>query len=223
VSCRADDRERLARFYEALLGDFRWRRPLLVFGEGREYEPPRWPDPKFPQQRHLDVLVGDLDAAEALVVAKGATPAQDHGDYRIYIDPVGHPFCLYQDPVVDAPPGVLARVVFDCLSPRALASFYAELLDMPTRVEDTPERVVIAPEDGGFPALGFQYAPESPPPRWPDPAYPQQMHFDLKFDDRRAKQEQAERLGAMPLQQRGSCPVYADPAGHPFCLCYPGE
>jgi hypothetical protein len=47
---------------------------------------------------------------------------------------------------------------------------------------------------------------------------------DLEFDDRQAAQRLAERLGAIRLPgQGGSCPVYADPAGHPFCLCKHGE
>jgi hypothetical protein len=39
-----------------------------------------------------------------------------------------------------------------------------------------------------------------------------------------AAQELALRLGAIRLPpQGGSCPVFADPAAHPFCLCAPGQ
>ena len=114
--------------------------------------------------------------------------------------------------------------MFDCFSPRALASFYERLLGMRTRTKDSPDRVVIASDDGSSPMLAFQHAPAFTAPRWPDPAYPQQIHLDLDVDDGRAAQESAERLGAIRLPEMGgSCPVYADPAGHPFCLCSPDE
>jgi hypothetical protein len=72
--------------------------------------------------------------------------------------------------------------------------------------------------------LGFQHAPQFKPPRWPDPMYPQQLHLDLHVDDGRAAQELAERLGAIRLPNMGgSCPVYADPAAHPICLCSPDQ
>jgi hypothetical protein len=71
--------------------------------------------------------------------------------------------------------------------------------------------------------LGFQHA-QVTAPRWPDPEYPQQLHLDLHFDDSAAAQELALRLGAIRLPpQGGSCPVFADPAAHPFCLCAPGQ
>jgi Glyoxalase-like domain len=47
-------------------------------------------------QMHLAFLVDDLDAAEAWVLAAGATtfdvPPGDH--FRVYADPADHPFCL---------------------------------------------------------------------------------------------------------------------------------
>jgi hypothetical protein len=59
-------------------------------------------------------------------------------------DPVGHPFCLYPDPALAGDYGRINRVVFDCFSPRALALFYEEFLDMRTQVSDAPEWVEIA-------------------------------------------------------------------------------
>lgn len=51
-----------------------------------------------------------------------------------------------------------------------------------------------------------------------------QLHLDIYFDDGPAAQNLAERLGAIRLPAMGgSCPVYADPAGHPFCLSRPGQ
>jgi hypothetical protein len=108
----------------------------------------------------------------------------------------------------------IARIVIDCPDPRALASFYSELLAMPDRELDTPNRVVLA----GSPALAFQRS-DSPAPRWPDPAYPQQVHLDLLTTDVPAGRAHAVNVGAQPLQTTGPHHhVYADPAGHPFCI-----
>lgn len=102
-----DPRE-LARFYEALLGLERvedaedW---VTIAGDGTRlafqrvdsFVPPRWPDPGAPQQMHADVLVDDLDIAEADVLRLGATLLEGSDKpigYRVYADPVGHPFCL---------------------------------------------------------------------------------------------------------------------------------
>jgi hypothetical protein len=94
---------------------------------------------------------------------------------------------------------------------------------MRTRQEDSPDRVLIARDDGSLPMLAFQHA-QFKAPRWPDPAYPQQLHLDLHCDGGKGAQELALRLGAIRLPDMGgSCPVYADPAAHPFCLCSPGQ
>jgi hypothetical protein len=49
----------------------------------------------FPQQVHLDIHVADIAAAEAKVLALGATrlPSTEPG-FRVHADPAGHPFCL---------------------------------------------------------------------------------------------------------------------------------
>jgi catechol 2,3-dioxygenase-like lactoylglutathione lyase family enzyme len=203
--------------------------PRLAFDDEPEgYRPPRWPDPEYPQQLHLDLPVSDLETAEELALRLGATSLQNRGDYRSYADPAGHPFCLYRDAAageqVDRPlSGRIGRIVYDCFSPRALAAFYQALLGMHTRKQDLERRVVIARDDGGLPMLAFQHA-QGQAPRWPDPAYPQQLHLDLHFEDNMAAQELALRLGAIRLPDMGgSCPVYADPAAHPFCLCAPDQ
>ena len=60
------------------------------------YTPPTWPTQERPQQMHLDVIVDDLDAAEAAVIDLGATkhPDQPGTSFRVFLDPAGHPFCL---------------------------------------------------------------------------------------------------------------------------------
>ncbi|MGA8296370.1 MAG: VOC family protein [Acidimicrobiales bacterium] len=60
------------------------------------------------------------------------------------------------------------------------------------------------------------------PPEWPD-GVPQQVHLDLHVENPRAAHEVAVGLGARLLQpgdfdaEEGH-QVYADPAGHPFCI-----
>jgi hypothetical protein len=161
IACPRTRRAEVAAFYEKLV-----RGARLVFGEARDdYRAPRWPDPEYPQQRHLDILVGDLEGAGDVALAAGAALLQDRGHYRSYADPIGHPFCLYADESRQGDeqptPGVIGRIVIDCFSPRALAVFYEALLSMPTRVEDSAERVVIARDDGSLPMLAFQHAPMS--------------------------------------------------------------
>ena len=234
------DRRALASFYAELLGMRIIREdwfviakdessfPRLAFDEASDYRPPRWPDPEHPQQLHLDIQVDNLEAAEELALRLGATRLKDMGEYPSYADPAGHPFCLYRDAAAGDEagrplPGRIGRVVFDCFSPRALAAFYEELLGMRTRRQDSQGWVVIARDDGSLPMLAFQGA-HLKAPRWPDPAYPQQIHLDLHVDDGKAAQELALRLGAIRLPDMGgSCPVYADPAAHPFCLCSWGQ
>jgi hypothetical protein len=64
----------------------------------RTTSPPRWPDPAFPQQLHLDIEVDDIAEAEPPVLALGATLLVGGGGtnsgFRVYADPAGHPFCL---------------------------------------------------------------------------------------------------------------------------------
>jgi predicted enzyme related to lactoylglutathione lyase len=104
------DPDELANFYERLLslsrqpdtGDFvvlenAAGAPVVAFQRVSDFRAPRWTEPEHPQQMHLDVMVADLDKAEAQVLALGATLLEDSDKpigYRVYQDPVGHPFCL---------------------------------------------------------------------------------------------------------------------------------
>ena len=116
----------------------------------------------------------------------------------------------------------IRNIVFGCPDPRALGAFYAELLGMRIIREDW---VVVAKDESSFPRLAFGDGPaEYRPPRWPDPEHPQQLHLDFPVSNLEAAEELALRLGAIRLPpQGGSCPVFADPAAHPFCLCAPGQ
>jgi hypothetical protein len=199
IACPDERRQELGGFYDAVLGHDPRRLPRLGFGEGRGYRPPRWRDPAAPAQIHLDIAGVDEPPPGAVLLA-------EFDGHRVFSDPVGHPFCLTGG---EAGPRI-HRIVIDCARGQgeALASFYRRLLA----------------RDPRLPLLAFQEVEGYAPPRWPDPAYPAQAHFDLKFDDRPAAERVAVEAGARPLTpQGGSCPVYADPAGHPFCLCMHGE
>ena len=71
----------------------------ISFQQVEAYSPPRWPTQEAPQQMHLDVIVDDLDAAEAAVLDLGATKHehQPGTSFRVFLDPAGHPFCLCLD------------------------------------------------------------------------------------------------------------------------------
>jgi hypothetical protein len=107
----------LANFYAALtslevesLGDFKpedvtWievqedGRSVLGFQKIDHYVAPTWPEGPVPQQLHLDFAVADLDEGEAHALKVGARKAefQPGNTFRVYLDPVGHPFCLVLD------------------------------------------------------------------------------------------------------------------------------
>jgi catechol 2,3-dioxygenase-like lactoylglutathione lyase family enzyme len=116
--------------------------------------------------------------------------------------------------------GMTARwhgLVIDCPDPSALAAFYERLLGM-QRVQDEGHWVVIgdAPDR---PGLAFQKGEDHRPPQWPDPAHPQQMHLDLHVADLDEAEPGVLALGARRLDGGGErFRVFADPAGHPFCL-----
>jgi len=110
-------------------------------------------------------------------------------------------------------------VTIDCPDPAALARFYGELLEWPVpEPAGDAEYVAIDPPGGGT-AINFQRAPGFVAPNWPDPVVQQQMHFDLAVDDLEAAHERAIALGARLLDTQEKFRVYADPVGHPFCLC----
>ncbi|MGA7836142.1 MAG: VOC family protein [Acidimicrobiales bacterium] len=108
----------LADFYAALTGldvepledfppeDVTWIEllgnggPTLGFQKIDSYVAPTWPEGPIPQQLHVDFMVDDLDDAEAHATALGATKAayQPGDTFRVFFDPVGHPFCLVLRP-----------------------------------------------------------------------------------------------------------------------------
>ncbi len=118
----------------------------------------------------------------------------------------------------------LQAVALDCPDPVGLAEFYAELLG---------GQVVADPEDPdwaevrGFEGtpLAFQRVQGYRRPAWPGQQVPQQVHLDFDVDDIEADEKRVLELGATVLERtdqlrlEANWRVYADPAGHPFCLC----
>jgi catechol 2,3-dioxygenase-like lactoylglutathione lyase family enzyme len=113
VALDCPDPTALARFYSALTGwppdrpydSDGWiqlnppdgRGAALAFQKVSGYRPPEWPGQDVPQQLHIDFEVPDLDAGEQQVLAIGARkheiqPAPQN--FRVFLDPAGHPFCL---------------------------------------------------------------------------------------------------------------------------------
>lgn len=112
----------------------------------------------------------------------------------------------------------LGSVVLDCPDPVALAGFYAELLG--GKVEQQEDWVDLTGDTGT--QLAFQAAPGFVPPQWPRPDASQQFHLDLRVPDLDAAEKEVLALGATVLDaedRQRTFRVYADPAGHPFCLC----
>jgi catechol 2,3-dioxygenase-like lactoylglutathione lyase family enzyme len=109
--------------------------------------------------------------------------------------------------------GRLHHVILDCPDPAALAAFYSSLLGQPITYR-SDDFVVVAADDTSS-GLAFQLAAGHRRPTWPDPAVPQQFHLDVMVEDVTLAGPRVLALGAVQL---GGENVYADPAGHPFCL-----
>ena len=131
---------------------------------------------------------------------------------------------------------VIRQTVLDTTDPRRLAEFYRQLFGLRYRPGDEPVRpgqpdtrgqewLVLKSPAGGT-ALAFQKVEELPQATWPDGPISQQLHLDTTVPtkaDLDAQPERALVLGARLLQDRSDDPeeplrVYADPAGHPFCI-----
>ena len=122
--------------------------------------------------------------------------------------------------------------VFDAADMGAESSFWAGVLGGTVDAEDDWHTVIV----DGAPRIGVQLAPNHTPPDWPDGTPQQQIHLDLWVEDFQEAHERVMSLGAKvlkpaadvdtPVSRDTDAPhtdnfqVYADPAGHPFCLCW---
>lgn len=108
-------------------------------------------------------------------------------------------------------------VVLDCPDPKALAEFYAGLLDWTIKEKDGWWSIHAEYGD----SLAFQKVEGYTPPRWPGQEVPQQMHLDVTVDDLDEAEAAVLELGATKHDHQPGTTfrVFLDPAGHPFCLC----
>ena len=130
----------------------------------------------------------------------------------------------------------LLQTVLDTEDPRGLAEFYRVLLGLSYRPGDDPsgpgepdprgaDWLALVDDQGGR-VLAFQRVETLPPPTWPEGERPQMLHLDTVVPtaaDLREQHLRALGLGARLLYDRFDDPdeplyVYADPAGHPFCI-----
>lgn len=128
----------------------------------------------------------------------------------------------------------LLHTVIDTTEPRALAEFYRQLLGFVYRPGDETEGHGEAHESDwlvltdsiGNRRLAFQQVEHLEPTTWPSNEVPMQMHLDLTVtdtDELEHQRQRAEELGAGVLFDRTDDEdeplyVFADPAGHPFCI-----
>jgi len=98
----------------------------------------------------------------------------------------------------------------------ALAEFYAEITDGVAR--GTSHWAAVTGSNG---FLAFQQVDDFRPPEWPGKDVPMQLHLDFLVDDLEATGTRVLAAGGTLLDFQPNsdhCFVYADPAGHPFCL-----
>ncbi|ROR97381.1 glyoxalase/bleomycin resistance protein/dioxygenase superfamily protein [Salana multivorans] len=112
-------------------------------------------------------------------------------------------------------------VAFDAADLESESAFWAGVLGGVVDADDDWHMVMV----DGQPRIGVQLAPDHVPPDWPDGEPKQQVHLDLWVEDIDEAHARVMELGARLLQSAGDggpddFQVYADPAGHPFCLCW---
>jgi catechol 2,3-dioxygenase-like lactoylglutathione lyase family enzyme len=129
----------------------------------------------------------------------------------------------------------IAQVVLDTTDARALAEFYRQLFGLEYRQGDEPPEAgqpdprgdwLILRNNRGGPQLAFQQTDGVQPSTWPDGKVPQMFHLDTVVGSKEDLYQQRERalsLGAVELLDRTDDEeeplfVFADPAGHPFCV-----
>ena len=109
--------------------------------------------------------------------------------------------------------------MLDAADMDAEAQFWSAVLDIPV-VDRSEDWTTLQGRDV---RLAVQLAPDHVPPAWPDRSRPQQLHLDIEVDDIERAETQVLALGARRLPDPpdvGHFRVYADPAGHPFCLVF---
>jgi catechol 2,3-dioxygenase-like lactoylglutathione lyase family enzyme len=125
--------------------------------------------------------------------------------------------------------GSLRSIVLECSDPAPVAEFWAAVLGQEIVQRDDDWWSLAPGQDGS--RLAFQVVPDHEAPAWPGAHGEQQIHLDIQVDDLPSSAERVVSLGArrltdvvVPRQREVPPPgdeqwqVFADPAGHPFCL-----
>jgi Glyoxalase-like domain len=129
----------------------------------------------------------------------------------------------------------IRQIVLDSKDARGLAEFYRQLLGLRYRPGDEPpagefdpigQDWLVLQDSTGHPRLAFQQVAELAKVTWPTGPHHQQMHLDFtvpRAEDLDSQHDRALSLGARLLEDRSDdadepLRVYADPAGHPFCI-----
>lgn len=114
--------------------------------------------------------------------------------------------------------GYLYDVVIDCPEPDELAEFYRQVVG--GKITDSDGWWTTLEIPSGM-RVSFQRVDDYEPPRWPGQEHPQQVHLDVMVDNLNTSEPLVLELGATKLKgsrSKTGFRVYADPAGHPFCL-----
>ncbi len=127
------------------------------------------------------------------------------------------------DVVMTRPVGRLLSVVFECADAGEESRFWQSVLQYVPH-HSTDDWVTLVNPDDTSRRLSFQRVDDHLEPTWPARDQPQQAHIDVLVADLDAAGERVIALGARPLtvdavvHDDERFRVYADPAGHPFCL-----
>ena len=116
--------------------------------------------------------------------------------------------------------GKLTQLILECDNAEQLARFWQEVLALPEPEGDSNWLTLRWEPVGRF---SFHRVAGYRPPAWPGEHGEQQVHLDLLVDDLHAANLAVEKAGARPLTDvldpgPKAWRIYADPAGHPFCL-----
>ena len=128
----------------------------------------------------------------------------------------------------------MVHTAIDSTDARGLAEFYRELLGLSYRPGDEPPSDgtaddadwLVLVDDDGERQLAFQEVDSLPRSTWPSHEVPMQLHVDFTVpsaDELEHHRRRAEDLGASVILDRTADDdeplyVFADPAGHPFCI-----
>ncbi len=186
--------------------------PLFELQRAPEHIVPQWPGQEHPQQFHLDLDVDQLAEAVDRAIELGAGRLAEGPSWVTLADLAGHPFDLCQ--AREIVPMSRLWVSIGAPDPAFLADFYAALLGMEL-TRQGHEGTAIA---SGATTLFFQQVSAYRSPRSPDRVSPQQAHLDVVVDDLDRSEAVALEIGASRLQGGDALRIFADPAGHSFCL-----